>query len=95
MGNCLPTLETSPFFARLGLGFWGSTETISEEMAAPAQSYRFGGPATTAAAAGNIETLNRVLADLCTRGAPKVNQTVCFHFLELFLCVSVDLVVFC
>ncbi|XP_052626570.1 serine/threonine-protein kinase TOR isoform X1 [Lactuca sativa] len=40
-------------------------------MAAPAQSYRFGGPATTAAAAGNIETLNRVLADLCTRGAPK------------------------
>lgn len=71
MGNCLPTLETSPFFARLGLGFWGSTSDISEDMAAPAQSYRFGGPATTAAAAGNIEALNRVLADLCTRGTPK------------------------
>ncbi|KAI3669407.1 hypothetical protein L6452_40642 [Arctium lappa] len=40
-------------------------------MAAPAQSYRFGGPTTTAAAAGNIEALNRVLADLCTRGTPK------------------------
>ncbi|KAF5809366.1 putative non-specific serine/threonine protein kinase [Helianthus annuus] len=40
-------------------------------MAAPPQSFRFGGPATTAAAAGNIEALNRVLADLCTRGNPK------------------------
>ncbi|KAI3733193.1 hypothetical protein L1987_64413 [Smallanthus sonchifolius] len=40
-------------------------------MAVPAQSFRFGGPATTAAAAGNIEALNRVLADLCTRGTPK------------------------
>ncbi|KAI3820134.1 hypothetical protein L1987_13992 [Smallanthus sonchifolius] len=40
-------------------------------MAAPAQSFRFGGPATTAAAAGNIEALNRVLADLCIRGTPK------------------------
>nr|XP_043617793.1 serine/threonine-protein kinase TOR isoform X2 [Erigeron canadensis] len=40
-------------------------------MAAPPQSYRFGGPATAAAAAGNIEALNRVLSDLCTRGPPK------------------------
>ncbi|KAJ0795713.1 putative non-specific serine/threonine protein kinase [Helianthus annuus] len=69
------SLESSPFFARLGLGFWGSsitgTDNIAEEMAAPPQSFRFGGPATTAAAAGNIEALNRVLADLCTRGNPK------------------------
>ncbi|KAM0066920.1 putative non-specific serine/threonine protein kinase [Helianthus debilis subsp. tardiflorus] len=43
-------------------------------MAAPPQSFRFGGPATTAAAAGNIEALNRVLADLCTRGNPKVDD---------------------
>ncbi|XP_076915399.1 serine/threonine-protein kinase TOR-like [Bidens hawaiensis] len=40
-------------------------------MAAPPQSFRFGAPATTAPAAGNIEALNRVLADLCTRGNPK------------------------
>ncbi|KAD4584827.1 hypothetical protein E3N88_22428 [Mikania micrantha] len=55
----------------LGLGFWGSTASITGDMAAPAQSFRFGGPATTAAAGGNIDALNRVLADLCTRGNPK------------------------
>ncbi|KAK1436478.1 hypothetical protein QVD17_02258 [Tagetes erecta] len=40
-------------------------------MTAPAQSFRFAAPTTTAAPAGNIEALNRVLADLCTRGNPK------------------------
>ncbi|XP_059653076.1 serine/threonine-protein kinase TOR-like isoform X1 [Cornus florida] len=39
-------------------------------MATSSQSIRFGGPAT-ATGAGNVDALNRVLADLCTRGPPK------------------------
>ncbi|XAR52952.1 Non-specific serine/threonine protein kinase [Bertholletia excelsa] len=44
-------------------------------MATAAQSIRFAG-ATTSAGGGNLDALNRVLADLCTRGNPKDGATV-------------------
>ena len=47
-------------------------------MASTSQSIRFGGPAT-ATGGGNLEALNRVVADLCTRDNPKV-----FCFLNFF-----------
>ena len=80
MGNCLPT----PFLSRLGLGFCDSNSETDREyeydyeevvfvMTNTPQSYRFGNPATaTPSLAGNIEPLNRLLADLSTRGTPKV-----------------------
>ncbi|OMO63404.1 hypothetical protein COLO4_32473 [Corchorus olitorius] len=40
-------------------------------MAATLQSLRFCGPAASGPAGGSFETLNRILADLCTRGNPK------------------------
>lgn len=40
-------------------------------MATATQSIRFIGPAPSTGA-GNLDALNRVLADLCTRGSPKV-----------------------
>ncbi|XP_017970870.1 PREDICTED: serine/threonine-protein kinase TOR [Theobroma cacao] len=40
-------------------------------MAATLQSLRFCGPAASGPAGGSAETLNRILADLCTRGNPK------------------------
>ncbi|CAK9144989.1 unnamed protein product [Ilex paraguariensis] len=47
-------------------------------MAATAQSIRFGGavPATTA---GNLDALNRVLADLCTKGNQKDGAALAFR----------------
>uniref|UniRef100_A0A5B7BS83 Serine/threonine-protein kinase TOR n=1 Tax=Davidia involucrata TaxID=16924 RepID=A0A5B7BS83_DAVIN len=39
-------------------------------MATTSQSIRFGGP-VTGTGAGNLDALNRVLADLCTKGNPK------------------------
>ena len=41
-------------------------------MASTAQSIRFGAPAAAAAAGSSLDALNRILADLCTRGPPKV-----------------------
>ncbi|KAM7479086.1 hypothetical protein LguiA_027299 [Lonicera macranthoides] len=40
-------------------------------MATTSQSHRFCGPPATATGAGNIDALNKVLADLCTKGNPK------------------------
>ncbi|KAB2050892.1 hypothetical protein ES319_A12G018000v1 [Gossypium barbadense] len=40
-------------------------------MAATLQSLRFCGPASSVPPGGSFETLNRILADLCTRGNPK------------------------
>lgn len=40
-------------------------------MASTAQSVRFGAPAAAAAAGSSLDALNRILADLCTRGPPK------------------------
>jgi FKBP12-rapamycin complex-associated protein len=43
-------------------------------MASTSQSLRFlVGPATTASGGGSFDALNRILADLCTRGNPKVS----------------------
>nr|XP_027112687.1 serine/threonine-protein kinase TOR [Coffea arabica] len=44
-------------------------------MATATQSIRFTGPASSTGA-GNLDTLNRVLADLCTRGHPKDGAAV-------------------
>ncbi|KAJ9705357.1 hypothetical protein PVL29_003411 [Vitis rotundifolia] len=40
-------------------------------MASTAQSIRFGAPAAAAAAGSSLDALNRILADLCSRGPPK------------------------
>ncbi|PRQ22228.1 putative non-specific serine/threonine protein kinase [Rosa chinensis] len=40
-------------------------------MAVAVQSLRFGGPVTAAPGSGSFDALNRILADLCTRGNPK------------------------
>lgn len=48
-------------------------------MASAAQSIRFGAPAAPAAASGSsIDAINRILADLCTRGPPKVRMYLYF-----------------
>lgn len=44
-------------------------------MASSAQSMsivRYGGPTTAGPTGGNFDALNRILADLCFRNAPKV-----------------------
>ncbi|XP_034918587.1 serine/threonine-protein kinase TOR isoform X1 [Populus alba] len=46
-------------------------------MASTSQSLRFlVGPATTAPGGGSFDALNRILADLCTRGNPKEGATL-------------------
>ncbi|KAL9367546.1 hypothetical protein Peur_038745 [Populus x canadensis] len=46
-------------------------------MASTSQSLRFlVGPATTASGGGSFDALNRILADLCTRGNPKEGATL-------------------
>jgi FKBP12-rapamycin complex-associated protein len=43
-------------------------------MASTSQSLRFlAGPATTGPGGGSFDALNRILADLCIRGNPKVS----------------------
>lgn len=56
-------------------------------MASTAQSIRFGAPAAAAAAGSSLDALNRILADLCTRGPPKVQFFfVLYGEIWLFLC---------
>lgn len=50
-------------------------------MAVSAQSLRFGG--------GSFDALNRILADLCTRGNPKV-RSGCVDFTEKDECFAVS-----
>lgn len=45
-------------------------------MAASGQSLRFCGPGSAGPSGGSFDALNRILADLCTRGSPKVS-TLC------------------
>ncbi|KAK9943789.1 hypothetical protein M0R45_009385 [Rubus argutus] len=45
-------------------------------MAASAQSLRFGGPASAGPGGGSFDAPNRILADLCTRGNPKVGSSL-------------------
>ena len=49
-----------------GFRVWG------RQMAASAQSLRYGGPVSGGPSGGSSDALNRILADLCTRGNPKV-----------------------
>ncbi|GLT58139.1 hypothetical protein SLA2020_310590 [Shorea laevis] len=46
-------------------------------MATTWQSLRFVGPVASGPGGGSFDALNRILADLCTRGSPKV---VIFYF---------------
>lgn len=55
-------------------------------MASPSQSHRFCGPSATASGGGSFDTLNRVIADLCSRGNPKVMKNIVKY--SPFLCFS-------
>ncbi|KAL1192594.1 Serine/threonine-protein kinase TOR [Cardamine amara subsp. amara] len=48
-------------------------------MSSPSQSHRFCGPTATASAGGSFDTLDRVIADLCSRGNPKEGAPLAFR----------------
>lgn len=46
-------------------------------MASTSQSLRYIGPPAPGAGGGSLDALNRILADLCTHGNPKVYDLFC------------------
>ena len=54
-------------------------------LASPSQSHRFCGPSATSSGGGSLDTLNRVIADLCSHGNPKVmNAKILLWIIEKF-----------
>ncbi|WZZ64100.1 hypothetical protein YC2023_075470 [Brassica napus] len=51
----------------------------SSSLSSPSQSGRFGGPAVSASGGGSFDTLNRVIADLCSIGNPKEGASLAFR----------------